>query len=249
MFWPEFGILFLFALLGGAAVIPYGHRLLPKDRPQRFSISVLLLLSFVQTALFFAGIIALGLFAAHAIGHGAPYIEALLAGTMIPSKIGIAIASGLGILAGATLLVADLRFLPYWPHALLESAKKTTMFERFLASFYGGINEELLMRLCGLSVLVWLASLVSQINVVIFWIANILMTILFAVGHLPALKGVVGSISRIVLTRTLLLNAPIGLLCGWLFWIYGIEAAIIAHFSADIVYLTFGSLVLRRRIR
>jgi hypothetical protein len=45
-----------------------------------------------------------------------------------------------------------------------------------------------------------------------------------------------------------LLNAPIGLVCGWLFWTYGIEAAIIAHFCADIVYHVCGAAVLRRKL-
>ena len=56
-------------------------------------------------------------------------------------------------------------------------------------------------------------------------------------GSMPALA--------LMLARTLLLNAPIGLLCGWLFWRYGLEAAIVAHFSADIVYPVGGTILLR----
>jgi membrane protease YdiL (CAAX protease family) len=85
-------------------------------------------------------------------------------------------------------------------------------------------------------------------RLVVFWIANIITTILFGLGHLPALKNLLGAISRPMVARSLLLNAPVGLVCGWLFWTYGIEAAIIAHFSADIVYHVFGTLVLRRKL-
>jgi membrane protease YdiL (CAAX protease family) len=73
------------------------------------------------------------------------------------------------------------------------------------------------------------------------------MAILFGIGHLPALKSLLGRISPLMLARSLLLNAPIGLICGWLFWTYGIEAAIVAHFSADIVYHVFGTVVMRLR--
>jgi membrane protease YdiL (CAAX protease family) len=45
-----------------------------------------------------------------------------------------------------------------------------------------------------------------------------------------------------------LLNAPVGLVCAWLFWTYGIEAAIIAHFCVDIVYHVCGAAVLRRKL-
>jgi len=85
-----------------------------------------------------------------------------------------------------------------------------------------------------------------HLQTAVFWISIILMAIIFAVGHLPALKNLLGSITHIMLIRTLVLNIPIGLLCGWLFWSYGIESAILAHFTADIVYHVGGTLVLRK---
>jgi Type II CAAX prenyl endopeptidase Rce1-like len=144
-------------------------------------------------------------------------------------------------------------FLPYWPAPLRDTARKTTLLENFAASFYGGINEEILIRLFGLSALAWLFSRVSHTSAglptdTVFWIANVLMAILFGIGHLPVLKNLLGRMPPLMLVRSLLLNAPIGLLCGWLFWIYGIEAAIVAHFSADIVYHVFGTVVLRREL-
>lgn len=35
----------------------------------------------------------------------------------------------------------------------------------------------------------------------------------------------------------------------WLFWTYGIEAAIVAHFSADIIYHVLGTVILRRKLK
>jgi hypothetical protein len=249
MNWPEFWILYIAALVGAFAVLPYGMRLLPKDKPLKFSKPVLLLISVLQSALIFAVTIALGLMAAHAVGLGAPYIEAILSGATLPPPYGLIVALVFGIIVGAALLVADLGFVPYWPLALRETALKTTALENFLASFYGGINEELIMRLFGLSALVWLASFVWRPNDAIFWIANLLMTILFGLGHLPALKNVLNSLPRMMVVRSLLLNAPVGLVCGWLFWTYGIETAIIAHFAADIVYHVLGTRVLRYTLR
>jgi hypothetical protein len=105
----------------------------------------------------------------------------------------------------------------------------------------------------GLSALAWLLSLIFHTEVglptvAVLWIVNIVMTIIFGLGHLPALKRTVGEISRIMFARSLILNAPIGLLCGWLFWTYGIEAALMAHFSADIIYHVVGTVVLRRKL-
>lgn len=256
-FWIEFCVLFAAALFGSLAIMPYSLRLLKgSGKPLKMSISKLLLLSFVQNAVLFVLVISLGLLAARATGLGAPYVEALLAGTSKSQTLTLmlAVAVAFGLVAGIFLLLADLLFLPYWPEPLVLTARKTTAWENLSASFYGGINEELLMRLFGLSVLAYFLSFIWHTSnglptAGVFWTVNIIMAIIFGIGHLPALKNLVGEISRPMLARTLLLNAPIGLLCGWLYWTYGIEAAIIAHFSADIVYHVFGTFVLQRQLK
>ena len=127
---------------------------------------------------------------------------------------------------------------------------KTTQWENFTASFYGGINEEIFMRLCGMSVVAWVLLKFWHISMLsVYWVANIIMAIIFALGHLPALKSALGEISGVMLFRTILLNTPIGLLCGFVFWQYGIEAAILTHFAADIVYHVGGTQFLRSKLK
>jgi hypothetical protein len=256
IFWPEFCILFVASLVGSAAVLPYGLRLLKgSGKPLKMSIPMLILVSLLQGAVIFAIVAWLGLLVAHSIGLGAPYIETALGANgslhSLISMLEVAIMSG--ALAGAVLLLADFLFLPYWPQALIDTTKKTTLLENFAASFYGGVNEEILIRLFGLSAMAWLLSKIWHTSVglptnTVLWIANVVLTVIFGIGHLPALKNLVGTISPVMFARSLLLNAPIGLLCGWLFWTYGIEAAIVAHFSADIVYHVFGTIVLQRKL-
>lgn len=255
IFWSEFGILFAGALIGGLAVMPYSLKLLKaptQSKPVKMSVPTLLLLSFFQTAVLSAIAIGVGLLAARAIGLGAPYFEADLAGNGSMQAVALMLrpAVGLGLLGGSTLLMMDLLFLPHLPEALLDTARKTTLWQNFAASFYGGINEEVLMRLFGLSVLTWLLSRVWHTSAglptqTVFWTVNAIMAVLFGLGHLPAVKGLLGRITLLMLARTLLLNAPIGLICGWLFWRHGIEAAVVAHFSADIVYHVGGTILLR----
>jgi Type II CAAX prenyl endopeptidase Rce1-like len=257
VFWSEFAILLTAALLGGLAIIPYSLRLLSSSqrKPLKFSLPTLLLLSFLQTAVLSALAIGLGLLAAHASGLGAPYIEAALArnGSIQAVVQMLPPAVGFGVLGGAVLLLLDLLFLPYWPQELVDFAQRTTLWENFLASFYGGLNEEFFMRLFGFSVLTWLLSSVWYTPAglptdAVFWTANVTIAVLFGLGHLPAAKNLLGSIPPLMLARMLLLNAPIGLICGWLFWTYGIEAAVLAHFSADIVYHVAGTIVLRSKL-
>jgi hypothetical protein len=176
------------------------------------SLRTMLLLSFLQTAVIFAIVTGVGLLTAHAIGLGAPLLEAALSGDVSLQAFwtAIGVAGILGATASALLLAADLLFLPYWPQPLLDTTLKTTLWDNFLASFCGGINEELLMRLFGLSALAWLLSLIFHTEVgpptvAVLWIVNIVMTIIFGLGHLPALKRTVGEISRIMFARSLIL--------------------------------------------
>jgi membrane protease YdiL (CAAX protease family) len=39
----------------------------------------------------------------------------------------------------------------------------------------------------------------------------------------------------VVVGRTILVNAAAGLVFGWLYWRRGLEVAMLAHFSADLV--------------
>lgn len=139
-FWSEFAILLAAALLGGLAIIPYSVRLLTlsQRRPLKFPLPTLLLLSFFQTAVLSALAIGVGLSAAHAIGLGAPYIEAGLAGTGSKQAVVQILlpAIGFGVLGGAVLLLLDLFFLRYWPPELVDFAQRTTLWENLLASFY-----------------------------------------------------------------------------------------------------------------
>jgi hypothetical protein len=160
---------------------------------------------------------------------------------------------GLGAAGGLFLLALDLFLIPRLP-ALLDLARKTSLWENFTASFYGGLNEELLFRLLGLSATAWLLSRAwhrpsGGPTSAALWVANMIMAVLFAVGHLPAARAVMASITPLLVGRALALNAPIALVCGWLFWRFGIEAAIVAHFTADLVYHVGGTLLLRANDR
>jgi hypothetical protein len=146
----------------------------------------------------------------------------------------------LGALSGAFLILMDIAWLPRLPKALLDSARDTSLPQNFAASLYGGI----------MSAVAWLLSRIWHTQAglptdTVFWTANIVMAVGFGLGHLPAIKKLVDRITPFLLTRTLFLNGALALACGWLYWHYGIEAAIIAHFTADIVCHVVGTVVLR----
>lgn len=250
MAWAKFAVFYGGALLGAVAGAPYSLRLLEQTgRP--ISPSRFLLLTLAQNAVLFCVVIAFGLLAARAVGLGAPYIEAAFGGRAPDHSLGEMLLWSLclGGAGGALLLTIDLVLIQHLP-ALLALARKTSLWENFTASFYGGLNEEFLFRLLGLSGMAWLLSRVSHAppgrpTDTTLWTANVIMAVLFGLGHLPATLAITRNLTPLLIGRALVLNVPIALICGWLFCRFGIEAAIVAHFTADIIYHVGGTLLLR----
>jgi hypothetical protein len=106
-----------------------------------------------------------------------------------------------------------------------------------LASFYGGIVEEVLYRLLLVSALVWLLARCNRrvARPWMFVLAIVLAALLFGAGHLSAAHaaGLLGT--PLLVARIVLLNAVVAVVFGGLFWKYGLEHAMLAHFCADLV--------------
>jgi hypothetical protein len=106
-----------------------------------------------------------------------------------------------------------------------------------LASFYGGIVEEVLCRLLLVSALVWLLARCNRrvARPWMFVLAIVLAALLFGAGHLPAAHaaGLLGT--PLLVARIVLLNAGVAVVFGGLFWKYGLEHAMLAHFCADLM--------------
>jgi membrane protease YdiL (CAAX protease family) len=108
-----------------------------------------------------------------------------------------------------------------------------------LASFYGGIVEEILLRLFMVNLLVRLLMLVlrrEKRNPGLFeiWTAIIVSSVIFALGHL-ATGTAVTEVSAMFGIRIMLLNSIAGVTFGYLFVRRGLLTAMTAHFTADIV--------------
>lgn len=149
----------------------------------------------------------------------------------------------------AALLIIGLDLFIFQPALLRElgdsanglnlQTSQPAAWKGFLASFYGAIAEEVLLRLFVMSLFAWLGSFNSKTSEgkptnATFWIANILAAVLFGLGHLPATATIL-PLTPLVVTRAIVLNGIGGIAFGYLYWKRGLESAMIAHFSADIV--------------
>ncbi|MCV4861147.1 hypothetical protein OFB63_34375, partial [Escherichia coli] len=66
------------------------------------------------------------------------------------------VAGVAGLLTGGGLLALDRLFAPLLPPTAQGTLPAVARWKRLLASFYGGINEELLLRLFLMTLVAWL---------------------------------------------------------------------------------------------
>jgi membrane protease YdiL (CAAX protease family) len=250
--WKVFWILLAAAIIATILLLPYALEVqssaidltkLPIPWP------LVLTLQVVQNAILFAIAIFGGLFFAGRVGLGTPILDSVSRGEPVADRVRAILPLSIILGVVITVVVLGLEFFYFQPAMLKELGETATAlnlqtsqpaaWKGFLASFYGGIAEEILLRLFVMSFFVWLGRFISKTSdgrptKGIFWIANILAAVLFGLGHLPAVSLLV-PLTTLVVIRTVILNGLIGIACGWLFWKRGLEAAMISHFSADLV--------------
>ena len=259
-FWPEFAILCGAGLIGIACVMPYTLELTRAAFKKALERTgqpkwVLVLLESAQSFVLVGVASGLGLLIAQHIGLGVPLLEGLLSGKNVATEAVAIIAPALilGIISSSVLLILEVTvFWPRLPPAMRNDVPIPALWKRFLASFYGGIDEEILLRLFLLSLLAWLIGFAWHVpggrpTLGALWLANIIAAVIFGLGHLPATAALV-KLTPLLIWRAILLNSIVGVAAGYLYWQYGLEAAMLAHFSADIVIHVLGdSIAIRIR--
>ena len=254
--WTIFFILLAAAILGALLVIPYSLAITGTSGAQQLTLSwQLLALATLQSAMMFGLAIGIGLLLANSIGLGLPILEAALrrepTGKAIRDMLPISIL--LGVAAGLLIIVLEsFVFQPAMAAALGDKADALAVaatqagpWRGFLASFYGGINEEILLRLFFMTLLAWLGRFISKTpdgrpTLTVLWVANVLAAVVFGLGHLPVTATLV-PLTTLVILRAIILNGLGGVIFGYLYMKRGLESAMVAHFSADIVlHVIFG---------
>jgi len=100
---------------------------------------------------------------------------------------------------------------------------------------YGGVIEELMLRLFFMSLIVFILWKIfarskdrENIPNIIYVVAIFIATLGFAAGHLPITAQMFG-LSTPIIIRCFLLNGVAGLGYGYLYWKKGLPYAICAH--------------------
>jgi hypothetical protein len=232
----------LFGALGAVAVallFPYLLATMPQLLAKaKVPLPALVLVQSLQ-ALALLGLLAFaGLRMGHSVGLGSPWLRALRFGRARENQPWLR-AIVLGAITALAMLAVSPLFdarMPTPIHPLPITPANDLSLTGFLASFYGGIGEELQLRLFLMTLLVWtFAKLAKRApSSAVFWSTIAIAALLFGAGHLPAAASI-WPLDGVVIARTLVLNGLGGLVFGWLYWKQGFESAMLGHFSADLI--------------
>ena len=105
---------------------------------------------------------------------------------------------------------------------------------------YGGVIEEVMMRLFCMSLIAFLLWKLffrkkETVPTGVLIAANLAAAMLFAAGHLPVTASTFGTLTPMLLLRCFLLNGAFGLLFGRLYRKYGIQYAMLSHALLHVV--------------
>lgn len=156
------------------------------------------------------------------------------------TKKPLLITLAISLIGGLALILPDILFFGKHVQAIMDSyAVKPTASYMLASVLYGGVIEEVMLRLFMMSLIAFLlhklfGKKAEYPTTGILIVANVIAAILFAAGHLPATAQLIG-ITPMILLRCFLLNGGFGLLFGYLYRKYGLRYAMLAHGGCHVV--------------
>jgi len=188
----------------------------------------------LQGALLLAACVFFGGWVAPRVGLGAPVLKALVGREPLRPALQQMWLPGIGggVLGAAWMVTLSqltvdglmpgdpLQNLPLWAKLL-----------------YGGVTAELLVHCGGMTLLLFaLWRLVQPQGGAprrwLAWLTIVLAAAVFALGHLPTALTLIDTLTPHMLTYVLVGNGVWALFTGYIYWRYGLEAAIVAHVLA-----------------
>lgn len=231
--------LLLLASMPGIFIASYRQvdtlrRTLARSKGPVPSRSNLVVLGVVQNTVLVAIAAAIGTALAPRVGLSAPIFEAIANGEPIPSDLSEMVLPTLAVTA---ILVVPF-LLAYYGYIRPRLGKETVKVVEEIRIqlglsgrlLFGGLVEEILTRWGLMTLIVWLGALViDPPTSTVYWAAIVISGLLFGVGHLPGLFAAGAQKSSLLYISAVGSNLWVSLGLGWLYWQYGLIAAVAGH--------------------
>ncbi len=242
-------LLLLLGFIGVASLlateIPMSPEIEELMKSSNLSIMQIKLLSLVNPSLLLLISVAVGVSVYQQAGLRASILEKVAGfrNITIDGK-GIIIHGVLfGVLAGAAMAIISLVSVPHLvsKHPELAESPDTSFVTAIL---YGGITEEILLRFGLMSFVSWLCyELFKATASWVYWLAIVLSSLVFGLGHLPIVFSSVQSPGLFLVSYIVLINSVGGVFFGYAYWKKGLECAMLAHIFTHVVIAGVGLLL------
>ncbi len=241
--WPLITVLFCISIPGVVIAIKrLIYFLLPdnsdelKKRMSRFAILQTLFMVFILS---FAGAVL-----SPATGLHDPVLEALLQGTagisaLRPILLPTVLYAFFGVLVFLVLYYGIIARIADTKNMEIMANLRTTLGVDGCV-LYGGVVEEIIARWGLMNLAAFFALLFTkQYPLLIIWISIFISGLVFAVSQIPAYLAAGCTSNRRFIYSLILLSLYQSILFGYLFWQYGLIAAILAHMLFHLGWTVF----------
>lgn len=242
-------ILAFLGFISGLAMVPYQLEALQASNLKQYetlmrtipSFGVLMIVSGLQVAVisFILGIIGIKL--ARKVNLKLDLFDLIVKNKrdIEISKKGLAQALMIAFVVAFIIVGSDKFIFNNLIPQLASNVPSTSIKAIIGGVFYGGIIEEVLIRLFLMSLTVWILSKVAArkkeaIPVWVYVISILFTSVIFGMGHLPFAASIFGELTTVLLVRIILLNSIGGIGFGYLYWKKGLEYSMVAHMFAHI---------------
>lgn len=200
--------------------------------------------SIIQSLFVVIIMVLVGMIFAKQVNFHAPFFTSIFYGKNIIAnlyrQIMPAIFGGIG---GGLILIAAYYFvfIPILDEQTIKSMYSLRMKTGFWGRvLYGGVVEEIITRWGLQSFVTWLIfSIVGNLSAGVIYSAIIIVGIVFGLLHMPAYLAAGCKRSVAFFMLAIILNLWASIIFGWLFWQYGLLAAIVAHMLFHIIWWPF----------
>lgn len=240
-FWRRFWPLVALGLVGVASLplvmLPTLRMLVRTGQAPGISVVALAALTLIQPTLLVIAAAATGAALAHRLGFASHVANVNVRGRFV-AEMPLAVASA--VVVGLVIVGLDIALFRHASPASPTPSMRAIVDALVGGIFYGGLSEEIMMRWGLMSLVVWIgvrlfARGAATAPASICIVGIVIVALLFAAGHLPAV-AMTASLTAETVGRILLLNAVAGLLFGWLYWRKSLESAMLAHASVHVVF-------------
>jgi hypothetical protein len=233
---PLFILLSIVSVAALASAVPGQVKMLMKGRTDiKVPLPLVITGAVVQQGLIVTGLAAIGAALAPKTALEAPWFSAVSHGEGLSlGEAASQLPPALIVGGVSTALCLLLYYLVFRPRLAEEDAARLEEFRTSMGLLgrvlVGGVAEEVMFRWGVMSMLAWLAiAIIGMPEVLGMWVAIVVAGLLFGLGHLPGVAAAGVKVTGLIVITAITLNMVVAVACGWLFWQYGLLAAIVAH--------------------